>query len=365
MRFRAVAMLLFGTVMTGCPRHESKNSLLITPAFAVQELKKAKAHGGVKSLYWNASGLPWVLSEQIADLSPEDRQGTSPRMRAFSQAAQDPQVFRRLDREARFDTVWLLGDPSGFKPLLEHLLETNDFKLLWLDHTSLIFRRSATGGSNADQLDSLRDQFATADEKAVFLAQSATKLLAMHEPERARRRLEEAEALDRRVAAVWSGWSTLELVRGDLTAALTAADRALSLDPNFLPAIACKTQVLFGMKRFSESWELSQRLLAQSPDDPGLLFYHAKLAHQAHAYDDEIRTLSRLIALAQPAGASVSGYRIYLGQAYAAKGEADPALDQLSLALLDTQLPREQRAFADQLFLQIKDRAGLPGDRRR
>lgn len=351
--------------MAACSRHESTNPALIAPTFAVQELKQAKAHGGAKSLYWNANALPWVQTEQLSDVRPEDREGVSPRMRAFSQAAQDPKVFRRLDREERFDTVWLLGDPSGFKPLLEHLLETKDFALEWLDHTSLIFRRSAGARVDPDHLDRLRDQFASPNEKATFLAQAATKLLAVHQTESARRRLEEAEKLDRRVAAVWSGWSTLHLLRGDFSAALASADRALSLDRNFLPALACKTQVLYGMKRFSEAWELSQQLLARSPDDPGMLFYHAKLAHQAHAYNDEIKALTRLITLAQEAGASVSGYRVYLGQAHAAKGDADHALDQLSLALLDTELPREQRAFADQLFLQIKDRTGLPGDRQK
>jgi tetratricopeptide (TPR) repeat protein len=283
-------------------------------------------------------------------------------MRAFSQAAQDPQVFRRLDREERFDTVWLLGDPSGFKPLVEHLLETKDFGLVWLDHTSLIFRRSDGARWNPGELDALRDQFRSRTDRAQFLADAATKLVAAHEMEAAGSRLSEAEKMDDRVAAVWSGWATYELARGELSAAGAAADRALSLDRSFLPAMACKTQVLFGTKRFTEAFRMSKELLRRAPDDPGLLFYHAKLAHQAQAFDAEISTLRHLIKLGQAAGASVSGYRVYLGQAHAAKGDADEALDQLSLALLDTELPREQRLFADQLFLQIKDRVGLPGD---
>jgi len=48
------------------------------------------------------------------------------------------------------------------------------------------------------------------------------------------------------------------------------------------------------------------------------------------------------------------GYRVYLAQSYAAQGDADSAMDQVTLALLDTTLPREQRKFADELLTQIK-----------
>ena len=362
MLLRLLAMLLFGALLAGCPRRETKNPLLIAPTFAAQELQKAKRAGLLKSLYWNNSARSWVQTEQLVELAPDERAGTSPRMRAFFQAAQDPQVFRRLDREERFDTIWLLGDPSGFKPLVEHLRETKDFGLVWLDHTSLIFRRGEGARWDPGQLELLRDQFPSRTDRAKFLADAATRLIAVHEMESAGRLLSEAEKLDQRVAAVWSGRATYELARGDLSAAGAAADRALSLDRSFLPAMACKTQVLFGTKQFTEAFRLSTELLARAPDDPGLLFYHAKLAHQAHAFEAEISTLRHLIKLAQAAGASVSGYRVYLGQAHAANGDADEALDQLSLALLDTELPREQRLFADQLFLQIKDRVGLPGD---
>src|SRR4029079_14758256 len=98
-------------------------------------------------------------------------------------------------------------------------------------------------------------------------------------------------------------------------------DRALDIDPNFIPGLACKVQTLFAMKRFSEAYKLSEQLVAFSPDDPSILFYHAKLAHEARAFDAEIEALQRLIALGERAGINVSGYRIYLAQAFAHKGE--------------------------------------------
>ena len=346
-----------------CSRHSaSTNTELITPAVALRSLG-GNGSSGLKSdsLYWNAPALPWLLEQEATRVRDEDRAGTSPRMRAFAQATQDPKLFRKLDRELRFDAVWLLGDPSTFKPLLDHLLETRDFALTWLDHTSLIFHRASRAPWSAEELDRLRVRFQDAGEQAAFLAGAATRLLAVRDLPEAKRRLEQADALDRKAPVVSAAWASYHLVQGDFPAAREAAARALATDPDFLPALACLTQSLYALKDVNGAWELSQKLLARSPDDPGLLFYHAKLAHEAHAYTDEIRTLRRLITLAERAGASVSGYRVYLGQAHAADGDSENAIDQLTLALLDTELPREQRTFADRLFLQIKDRAGLPG----
>jgi len=358
---RALVCLLLAGIAPACRRSEPASPELNTPAIALGRLgKESGSAQKTDSLYWNAAALPWLLKEQIWRVRDEDHRGDSPRMRAFAQAAQSPQLFRELDRELRFDAVWLLGDPSTYKPLLEHLLETKDFTLGWLDHTSLIFHRGTQNAWQPAQLDDKRAQFRGKRAQASFLAEAATKLLAIKNTDEAKRRLEHAEKLDGKSPAVHAVWASYHLVRGDFSAALSAAERALKLDSDFLPALSAKTQALYATRQFSPAWELSQKLLERAPDDPGMLFYHAKLAHEAHAYEAESAALRKLITLAEQAGASPSGYRVYLGQAYASAGDAENALDQLSLALLDTRLPREQRKFADQLFLQIKDRVGLP-----
>jgi tetratricopeptide (TPR) repeat protein len=339
--FLTLALLL---AATGCHRRHtvSKNPDLITPALAARALE-------AKTLFYNGMASPWVAKER-----PELAQPA--RAAAFAQAVQDPKLFRKLDRESRFDAIWLCGDPSQFKPLLEHLLETPDFTLAYLDQTSLVFRR---GGGTWDiaQLDTLRANFSAPGEQAAFLAGAATRLLGIRRLEDAKRCLEQAQKLDSSSPDVWSGWSTWRMLRGEMPAAVEAADKALALDPDSLPALACKTQALYASKQFSPAFDLSERLVALSPDEPGALFYHAKISHEAHAYYAEIRTLEHLIDLATSSGADVSGYRIYLGQAFAAKGDAESAMDQLSRALVDPELPREQRKFCDNLFNQIKERA--------
>jgi hypothetical protein len=326
----------------GHRRAVSTNPELTTPVLAARALD-------AKVLYYNAVAAPWVAKDR-----PELAQPA--RTAAFAQAVQDPKLFRKLDRETHFDGLWLCGDPSQFKPLLEHLLATPDFTLGYLDHTSLIYRRGGPPWQIA-QLDALRAKFVTPAEQATFLAGAATKLLGIRRLDEAKHCLEEAQKLDASAAEVWSGWSTWRMLRGEMPAALEAADKALALDPDSLSALACKTQALYASRKFSPAFDLSEKLLARNPDEPGALFYHAKIAHEAHAYDAEIQTLQHLIELAARSGAAVTGYRIYLGQAYAAKSDAESAMDQLSLALLDRDLPHEQRQFADELFNQIKDRA--------
>ncbi len=341
------------TVACGHKRVTASGPELTTPILA------AKALGKPASLYLNPAARAVLLSERPDLATDADRDPQSPRPRAFAQAVQDPQLFRKLDRESRFDTLWLVGDPSHFKPLLEHLLTTKDFALAYLDHTSLILKRGRESSWKPDQLDQLADRWKAPCDQAYFRANAALRLLALRESDQAKVQLDRAESLCPEVAEVWSGWSAYWMTRGDWDRALTAANRALAMDSSFVPAIACKTQILYATKRFREAFDLSETLLETSPNDPGLLFYHAKIAHEAHAYEAEIKTLQRLISLAEQAGASVSGYRIYMGQAYAAIGDGQNAVDQLTQALLDTSLPREQREFADQLFIQIKDRVGL------
>ena len=127
----------------------------------------------------------------------------------------------------------------------------------------------------------------------------------------------------------------------------------------FFPALATKTQLLYGTKRFGDAYELSRQFIAQLPDDPSLLFYHAKIAHEAHAYKAEIEALEKLIARAEAEARPVGGYQLYLGQAYASTGDAQRSIDAFMLALNDPDLPDDQRAFARENIARIKKRTGL------
>lgn len=324
---------------------------LTTPILAIEALT-------ANSLYYNGAARRWLLLLRPELVNTEEKDANSERSRALAQAVQSSQVFRQLDRRARFDTVLLVGDPSEYHPLLQHLLETKDWTLSYLDHTSLVFKRTAARAWQPSDLGPIRKHFGRKQE-AVFLAQAATKMLAVRMSAPAKELLDAAETLDPKAVDVWNGLAIYRMNRGEWSEALSNADRALALRPAFLPAVASKTQILFSTRKFDEALTLSAKLLAAHPDDPGLLFYHAKIAHERHAYGDEIDALRKLITLAEQGSRPTSGYRIYLAQAHAARSEAEPAIAEFSRALADPELSKEQRRFAEELLTQIKTRSGL------
>jgi tetratricopeptide (TPR) repeat protein len=255
----------------------------------------------------------------------------------------------------------LTGDPSQYRPLLDHLLDAKDFRPVYVDHTSIILRRNAARAWEPGDLSDVRVHFTgkSKTERAKFLALTAVKLLAIRHAEDAKALLDEASGLSSAVPEVGAGLALYHMGRGQWSEAMLAAERALALDRRFLPALAAKTQILFATKQFSEAYDLSNALVERLPDDPAILFYHAKIAHEAHAYEAEIRTLEKLIARAESEDRPTSGYLVYLGQACASAGRAQAAIDAFSKALLDPDLPAEQREFAGDALERIKSRTEL------
>ena len=323
-----------------------------TPELAIKAL-------AAKSLYYNGAARPWLVQWRPDLLTDEDRDEKSERVRGLVQAVENPKLFRQLDRKWHFDALLLVGDPSQYRPLLEHLLEAKDWTLSYLDHTSMVYRHGTFPAWQPTALEALAPGFPEARERAAFYAQAAVRLLAIRRGAEAKACLDKAQALDDGRPEIWNGLAIFRMNRGEWTPALTHANRALALDADFLPALATKTQILFSTKKFSEAYELSRRLVAAYPDDPGLLFYHAKICHEAHALADEIRTLKRLIERAEAEARPASGYRLYLAQAYAKDGKAQPAIDEFNRVLADAGLTEEQRSYAEETLAQVKERAGL------
>lgn len=336
--------------------HFSKpeNPLLTTPQLAIEAL-------AAKVLYFNGPAHPWLLARRADLLTAEDRDLRSERSRAFAQAVANVNLFRQLDRRHRFDTLLLVGDPSQYRTLLDHLVETKDFTIAYVDHTSLVFRRSAAAAWSPKDLAAVRSGLGNISKRAQaeFLALTAVKLTAAHREAEAKTLLDEALALDSGSAEVWSALAGYEMNRGEFADALKATDRALSLDGKHLGALAARIQVFYATKRFNEAYALSQRLVALIPDDPNVLFKHGQIAHEAHAYKSEIAALEKLIALAESEHRSTTGYRLYLAQAYMAAGKGKPAIENFNRVLADPELPEDQRKFSTESVERIKNRAGL------
>jgi len=344
--------LAAGWWVAGGTRRE--NPLLATPRLAMEAL-------AAKALYFNGPAQPWLLALRPELLTAEERDVRSARSRAFAQAVANPALFRQLDRELHFDTLLFVGDPSQYRALLDHLVERKDFTLAYVDHTSVIFQRPAAAPWTMEALAAVRAKLGPLSprEMAEFLALTAAKLTAAHREGEAKKLLDEALALDAQGVEAWTALAGYQMNRGAFADALASADRALSIDSRHLGALAIRTQVFYATKRYNEAYALSQRLVARLPDDPNVLFKHAQIAHEAHAYKAEITTLEKLIALAEAEQRSTTGYRLYLAQACMAAGQGQPAIDAFNRVLADPDLPADQRKFSLESLERIKNRTGL------
>ena len=265
--------------------------------------------------------------------------------RAFARGLQVPEAFRALDHQRQFDAVLLSGDPTTYKPLLQHFSDTRDWVLTWLDNANLIFHRvSATPWKEAD-LYTTAAQF-TGQNKSRFLAGAAGRLIAIGQLPMAKRALDAAGPDGDRLPEYWTA---LALYDGEIARwvdAVAALDKALAIDSDYTPALTTKAQIFFGARRYEEAMAITDKVVEEHPDDPSMLFLHATISHQAHSYDREIAALKHLIELAEAQGQSTTGYRIYLGQAFAEHGEAMNSLIQFKAAIDAPDISPAQKEFA-------------------
>ena len=277
--------------------------------------------------------------------------------RAFALAVQQPALFRSLDHQKQFDALLLSGDATTYEPLLRHLADTKDFVLAWLDNSVLIFRRAGAHAWTENDLTATATLF-QGENRARFLSGAATRLIAIGQIPMARRALDQAQPLGRNLPEFWT---SLGFYDGEVKLwpeALDALNHALSLQPDFTPAMTTKAEILFGARRFDEALAISDQVIAAHPDDPSMLFFHATISHQAHAYQREVAALDHLIELAEAQGQSTTGYRIYLGQAYAATGDAMRSLIEFKKVVAASDASPEQHKFAQDCIEKIGDRTG-------
>jgi tetratricopeptide (TPR) repeat protein len=278
---------------------------------------------------------------------------------ALAAACRDPDLFRRLDRRYRFDALLLSGDPAEYQPLLDHLIQTRDWTLVHLDSASLIFRRGDVKAWKPRNAALLPDDFAALsnESKTEALAQLGIKLLAIDRPHAAKEALDSAIALPGDSPAAYTAMALYHTRYHRWDEALKASDKALDTDPGFVPALVTKSQILFSTGNANEALRCSRQLVSFSPDDPNHLFLHAKISHQAHAYVEEIAALTKVVALANQQKVPTSGYRIYLGQAYAASGQAASAVQQFKAALKEGTLSDEQKKYVEESIERIGSHA--------
>jgi tetratricopeptide (TPR) repeat protein len=368
-RIAAVTLLLAvaGGVFWKWP--EIENRLFpVPPIVATPQLAFAEVQARV--LYYNGLALPWLEKLRPELLTAEDRDAAGARRRAFIQAPQHPKLFRQLDRQYRFDTLLLVGDPSNYKRLLDHLLEPEpakrDFRLVYLDHWAFIFKRDAAREWQPADAEPVRQKFGNlrSRDQATFLAMAAGKMLAIRQVDAAKRWLDEANALDSRSIDVLGGLAGYQISIGHWIEADAYADKALAKDADFIPALSAKIVAMRATRHHMDAFKFSVRLNQLLPEDPVRLWQHAQLAHEAKQNTVEIEALTRLIALAREEGRPAAEYEFFLGEAHAHEAidnaaHAPLALEHLRRAVADPLLPAEKRKFAEERIALIVERTGL------
>jgi tetratricopeptide (TPR) repeat protein len=337
--------------------------LVLTPQLALESLQ-------AKKLYFNGLAYAWLEKLRPDLLTAEDRQVDSGRARSFRQATQNPKLFRQLDRQSRFDTLLLLDDPSNYQRLLDHLVEPEiaqrDFRLVYLDHWAMVFKRGAEREWELADAEPLKQKIAAlrSEDRAAFYAKAAARMLAIYKFEPAKKWLDEAMAADSGSIDALAGLAAYYVAQGKWPEAESYADRALEQDAKFAPALQSKVVALRATDHKIDAFRLSEKLNTLLPESPIRLWQHAQLAHEAGEYEKEIAALIRLIALAEAEERPSGEYQFHLGQAHAFQAAKDAthaplAIEHLKLALRDPALPRDKRKFAEERLATIRERTGL------
>ena len=336
---------------------------VVTPVIAISQLD-------AKSLFFSNEARPWLVKLRPEILHADDSNPDSSRTRAMQQANVNPKLFRQLDRQVRFDTVLLLGDPSGYQRLLDHLIEPEpskrDFQLVYLDHWAYVFKRGgakAWSESDGAAVRAKMDGLGSSD-RAAFLSKTAAKMLAIREYGAARTWLEEALSLDGDSLDALAGMANYQISLGKWKEAETFADRALEKNANFVPALSARFLVQRATKHFLDAFRTSKRLNSLIPEDPVRLWQHAEIAREARLRSEQVVALERLIALAEEEERPTGTYEFYLGDAHIYLSTEDAthvpkAALHLRKALADPSLSPEHRKFAEERMATIRERTGL------
>ena len=318
---------------------------LTTPRLALQRLAPLRG----KPLFFTSGAVP-ALKECWGDWAPAfGSPAPAPEELAatFDAAAVLPSQWRVLDRQWRFGALLLTGDPVRFHPLLDYLRQAPDWRMTYLDPASYLFERVPAREWTPAEVRPMLESFASRPvaEQRQARVLAARRLAFVGETDAARNLLDEVLKAEPKSAPAWTELANLHTTVGRWQEALDAATRALECDPRSRSAQSLQANAWYSLGRFGNALEITRKLYQAAPGDEQTLYLHAKVAHAAHAYREEIEALERLIGLLQPRSRPVGLWQIYLGQAYSATGEHARAAAQFEAAQSDTTLSGDDREF--------------------
>jgi Putative Zn-dependent protease, contains TPR repeats len=312
------------------------------------ELAEAVRDRPARTLFTNATGLYQFLlfaPEAVGALTPQQAAALS----------HNPPAWRKALRTAGWNVVALAGPTSEYRPLLEHLITSPDWRLALVSNQGFLFLRG--GGEPLGSFDPETFRLENDRDTAIYLAQIAERYDAIRRPADAMDCLERALDLAPEDVTTLSHAASFAAGRKHWQDVLTYTARALKKDPGFAHAKLIRALALLETGEAWQAQNLCGEILAGAPDDLYTLFLYARICRALHDYAQEAHTLERLVALSEKAGLPTVNYRIYLGQAYARQGLPEPALKNYRLVLESGTLGPEQEKEIRDAIATIEENA--------
>jgi tetratricopeptide (TPR) repeat protein len=259
--------------------------------------------------------------------------------------ALNPSEWREAFRRQRWPAVVLSGPIGEYRPLLDHLLVSPDWHLASVTNHGFLFRHGPGLPPR-----SLEEDFRLRSdhETALYLAQIAGYYEAIRRTGDARACLDRALSLAPENTSVLSHAANFAVVQRRWQDALAHSRKALEKNPNLGHAKLVQALALFETGEMEQAEKLIDEVLLESPNDSYTLFLSARIRRTLNDYTGEAASLEKLVTNAKNAGVSPVDYQIYLAQAYAKQGLAEPALRSYRAALESDQLgPREREDIRD------------------
>lgn len=239
-------------------------------------------------------------------------------------AIASPVKWRELDRTHRFGAVVLAGNPGEARGLIEHLLQSPDWRLALVDDDGILFLRGA-GSRYVPPSPGANDPG--------FSARLALNLQLVGFKTEARAILQSALERSPGDPAVLAAAASLNGSQGRWEKARELAERALDADAARFEARYILACALLETRNPGKALTETDRLLRQRPSDVQTLLLRARAARAVNDPDTEIDALEQLLGLVPPSSPDAARLRVFLGQAWAKKGFADRAVQAYEAAL--------------------------------
>ncbi|GAB4164457.1 MAG: hypothetical protein Fur0032_00360 [Terrimicrobiaceae bacterium] len=321
------------------------------------------------SIRWSEDRLrpdwPWDLLREVsgskAYLSPtaallSGLEGEKADLEVSSRLARDPVEWRREARRSGWSAVVLAGSPAEYRQLLDHLVESPDWRLAAIRPGGFLYLRDGQLSCALPDIDGFDAGSRRATARS--LARLSEKFEAIRNVGAARKAILRALELAPKdievlihaahFAAARERWHDVEEYAGDALGVRPGDPHA-----SYLMALAALESGDLTLAR-----DAVDRAASRSRDR-SVLMLKARICRAQRDFLSEAETLRGLVAM-YPAG-SVARVEalVFLGQAWASAGQAPLALEAYREALDSDGLPPEQRADVEESVQVILKNSGL------